>query len=201
MDVGAVADPQRVGSVTHGYSGHMGSWGSGIFDNDAALDSVGEMLQWVREDIRSLTDQRCSSSTAQHLAAAIGVLLELDERFFRSGDGLEEIQAAIVHQASGVESLSPRAGEILRRVVAGDIGDSSTTKLRSGALRTILGGYLDGRWESSLFDGEGATAFATKFVAKLAEIVEQDLEAHTTDLLDLAGAIGLVGLLLLVFYP
>lgn len=185
----------------------MGTWDTGILDNDAALDGLGDITHAVMEDFRSLGESMPEAETAGQLAAGIGLLLQLSPFDFSPKSSNSAMISDTLEEWAPVieEALSPEAQAILTQVANGD-GESLAKRpaeLPQGIVSALHNGATAGPYgqrEAALFDTPAGAALTKRISLKCVEMVEADFEHEDMwpDLAREASAIALLAMLLVL---
>jgi hypothetical protein len=121
----------------------MGTWDDGLFDNDAALDTLEEFIDAV--DLER---------SPMHLAVGIGIHLWLaPARVECDPDSYEEL---VRDHSSWVSGFPSDVRQQVERFVA-DPAAAAAGESRDDEIRAVVGGYCDGPLNSTLLQCEGAT--------------------------------------------
>lgn len=159
----------------------MGTFDVGILDNDAAMDGLGDLRHSISEEIARLGSTKPGPKSTPRLAAAVGLLLQLDAYSFsaendRSGSIVEAVKAHLAWTG-----LSPKARAVLERVANGE-GEALAerpAKLPAGvgkALRSAFKGANFGKREPALFDSKPGAAYVQEIARGCVETIDEDFE-------------------------
>jgi hypothetical protein len=155
----------------------MGTWGEGLYDNDGALDELGDLF-----------DALPLHGGAVPMATTVGLATWLkaptSDRF---------VEAVRQHQ-DWVSTLPKPAQELLRRLVH-ERDAFSTPRARSAELTEILGRYCDGPRYDALLALPGSAKVIEELGNSAAERLEDGLRS-ASDLYEASSAIGCLGVLL-----
>jgi hypothetical protein len=185
----------------------MGTWDEGLLDNDAAMDSLGDLSDSVLQDVLKLGSAAPGSLGTQTLAAAVGVLLQLSSWPFSSKSGhAPKIFGAIRAHESGFGSLPAEAAAVLRGIAEGraeeiaqrdgSMPEESRRLLNVHSKRTSPFGHR----EPSLFTGDPARAYVQQVADRCVTSVNEDfeIEDNWSDLCREASSMGSLGALLVL---
>jgi hypothetical protein len=175
----------------------MATWGAGILDGEAPLDSLGALADGVLADVLDTRTLPPSEASLGVVAAGVGLLLQLSPFCFeRHG---KAIGAAIHHHVSVLARLPEDARRVLVHVAEGRV-DVLTERdgTRRGPLLEALGGYVDYQAEPSLYAHPAAARYVERFVERCATALDEGLGRTNLDLQALAAPLGALGALLIV---
>lgn len=119
----------------------MGTWGDGIYDNDGALDCLGDLVRVDAEE-----------RDAAFLVAQIGLLAWLRPIAVTHADG--ELEARVAALGDSLAALPEATGAALRALLADP--EAATTGSRSADVGAVSGGYSDGPRIDALLRFPGA---------------------------------------------
>jgi hypothetical protein len=164
----------------------MGTWGDGIYDNDSALDRLGDLVEFAAEDVRG----------AAELAARIGVLAWLNP--VAVGSREEALRAAVA--AADVGALPAETRDALARLLA-DPDVETRGRSRTEAARAAIGGYCDGPRIDALLRVPGAEATLAALGERAAASVDRALKGadrpgDRRDLYEITGELAGLGVLI-----
>lgn len=175
----------------------MGTWDSGITDNDAACDGLGELVHSIVADIEKLALKPPTAASTAELCAATGVLIQLHDYSLRpeSSSG-SRVVAAIEHHARLVATCPPSVREILDAVKNGKHeelagcdrpGTATDELLAAGTSKARFGVRHD-----SLFELPGAATYVQSVADRCVEALDEDYEiqANWSDLCRESIAMG-----------
>ncbi len=161
----------------------MGTWDTGILDNDAALDGLGDITHAVMEGVRSLGEALPEAEKAGELAAGIGLLLQLSPfDFSPQSSTAATISETLETWAQVIEAtLSPEAQAVLSQVAQGEgealakrpaeLPEAIVSALHNGAAAAPYG-----QREAALFETPAGAAFMKRITAKCTDMIEADFE-------------------------
>lgn len=155
----------------------MGAWGEGLYDNDSALDELGDLL-----------DSLDMHASATALATTIGL------RAWLCWSLTDAILEAIGAHRDGMDGLSPAARELLQLVCA-DERRFSSGRSRPAELTEILGTYCDGPRHDALLTLPGSDAIIRGLAESAAQRLGDGL-ASAADLYEAATPLAHLGVLL-----
>src|SRR5262245_8487086 len=99
----------------------MGAWGSGLLQNDDALDGLSEAIGTIEADVLRLRRRRGSQPLAGRLSAAVGLLLQFHA--WHCFDAESEFHTALLaildRQQPAFSSLNKAAVDTLLAIRAG----------------------------------------------------------------------------------
>ncbi|MBO6934444.1 MAG: DUF4259 domain-containing protein [Deltaproteobacteria bacterium] len=160
----------------------MGTWGSGIYDNDGALD--------VHADLTKA--EKAADLSVDELAVYAG----LKARFDVAPDELAELAAVVRARADELDSLPAEVGAALSALAADPEG-TMKARSRSEELREALGGYCDGPHLEALLSHTPGRAVIARLVDRCRETLDNtwpDLYRAAADLAALGVIIELQSL-------
>jgi hypothetical protein len=159
----------------------MGTWDTGLLDNDAACDGLGDLQHQIVQDIVAIGAGRPTSASTEQLCGAVGVLLQLAAHPFdvevESGRQIEE---ALRSHATTIADLTPAARKLMTLVMDGrgkELGerrakaDSHDMLLHSGAKESCFG-----QREESLFASKPAEQYVQSLAEKCVATIDEDFE-------------------------
>ena len=155
----------------------MGTWGEGLYDNDGALDELGDLF-----------DALPLHAGAVPMATTVGLVTWL-----RPAAAERVVEAVRQHQ-DWVTTLPEQARELLHRLVR-DPESFSKPRSRSPELTEILGGYSDGRRYDALLTLPGSEKVRAALGTAAAERLDDGLRS-ASDLYEASSAVGCLGVLL-----
>ncbi|MDC0674603.1 hypothetical protein [Nannocystis radixulma] len=154
----------------------MGTWGDGLYDNDSALDLIGDLVALPGTDVDPV-----------ELVVGIGLVAWLDPvRLKLDKDG---------HVAAALElgeALPADAREVLA-ALAGDVKTALGRSSRSEAAYAAIGGYNDGPRFDALLRLPGGQRFIDALGEQAAEVLD-GIAGDDLDLYELAGGLGALGI-------
>jgi hypothetical protein len=160
----------------------MGTWDTGLLDNDTALDGLGDLTHGITEDIESLGAAKPTAVRSARLGAAVGVLLQLSsyELGLDSPSG-PKIAAAVESHGAALTSLPPAARKVLREVAAGKGKALAERPARMSAAQIALLNACAkkpyfGKREPSLFASTAAQAYVQEVARRCMDAVAEDFE-------------------------
>jgi hypothetical protein len=161
----------------------MGTWDAGLLDNDTACDGLHDVTSVLETEIEELGRGR-TARAAERLAAAVGLLLQLDAYSFSpdSPESAEAIARAVAAHGKRFASWPAHPRRLLQQVATGKGHALAQRPAQvSRTLARILhthpspgGGF--GRREPWLFVRPGSAAFVQRFARQCAEAVDDDFE-------------------------
>ena len=155
----------------------MGAWGEGLYDNDGALDELGDLL-----------DALPLHAGAVPLATTIGLATWLN------APTADRYVEAVREHAEWVTALPQLPREQLHRL-AGDREAFTKPRSRSTELTEILGRYCDGPRHDALLTLPGSEKVIEELATSAAERLEDGLRS-ATHLYEASSPIGCLGVLL-----
>lgn len=174
----------------------MGTWDSGLLDNDNALDGLGELAFTLREELSAASDPG-------RAAAAVGVLLQLSAwDFSKDNDAAADLQTAIA--AIDSRKLAPEARALLEQLARGEGAALARRPAKLAAAEAKLlhasGKSGFGERQAALFDSKAGAAYVQELADAWLASVEADLsdEYLATDLCREASSMGALGALLVL---
>ncbi len=157
----------------------MGTWGSGIYDNDGALDGLASLVRLLDEE-----------TSAARLVASIGLVAWLQPVILNVHP--EDVRAAVERVRTDLEFLPAET----RTALANLLADPEKTKpSRSEAIREAVGSYSSGPRIDALLRFPGAESVIVE-VAERAACRLDDALASGMDLYELTTDLGALGVLL-----
>lgn len=159
----------------------MGTWGSGIYDNDGALDGLASLVRLLDEE----TD-------AARVVASIGLVAWLQPVILSVHP--EEVNAAVERVRTDLGTLPADTRAALTAVLA-DPEKAAVPSSRSDAVREAIGGYSSGPRIDALLRFPGAQSVITELAERAACRLDDALSSDQ-DLYELAADLGAIGVLL-----
>lgn len=169
----------------------MGTWGSGILQNDHASDSVLDAAGEIDEVIRELasSDDPPSAAEAERMLGAVALLMRFTPYALAAeNDERASVVAAITRLRSALPVVSAEANAALDAIVAGAEPDYRLTSF-SPRLTRILHGNDDRdfpmqrTWADAptgVFDLPGARAVAQEVAEACVAAIDEDFESEET---------------------
>lgn len=161
----------------------MGTWGEGLYDNDSALDSLGDLLA-IGDDIQDIVE----------LTTRIGLAAWLNPVTVECDDGpLEEH----VKKLSGdLEKLPEDTRKALEALM-----EDPETALKEGSRKpeiyAVIGGYSNGPRIDALLRFPGAIPIVAAFGEEMAKQLDDALTPKKgNDLYQVAGSLAVLGILI-----
>lgn len=177
----------------------MGTWGSGLLDSDGALDAIGDITNWLEEEVAKLADVRANEQSVARLAGALGLLLELSPYSFEATSHWSKIDAALQQQQRAFNKLEPAAADLMGQLLEGGGAELAARKdKRPAELKRALGSYLEGKREPVLLQHSEAIGLVQETADRCVAMLEEYLDEPELDLYESADGMGLLGLLLLL---
>jgi hypothetical protein len=185
--------------------GPMGTWDEGLLDNDTASDGLGDVAGGIVADIQTLGANKPDSKSTARLAAAVGLLLQLEPFYFSAeNERSKTIVAALKAHEAQIAKLPPHARAVLDQVVGGKgealaerpapMNAALSQAVRKGAAQCF------GLREEVLFATEPGAAYVQEVANRCVKMVE-DVFADEDNWSDLCregyGMGGLAPLLVL----
>lgn len=161
----------------------MGTWGEGLYDNDSALDDLGDLL--------ALPDDEDDPGAAD-LVARIGLLAWLNPIGVAHDDG-DAVKQRLAAQAD-LAGL-PEATRAALAALLADPKAATRERSRKPEARYAIGSYCDGPRIDALLRFPGAQPTIDAFGEQMAERLDGAL-AGCVDLYDLAGSMAPLGVLI-----
>jgi hypothetical protein len=184
----------------------MGTWDSGLLDNDTALDGLGDLKQTIVGDIVAFGAMNPTATSTAKLGAAIGVLLQLSAYDF----GLETatgptIAAAVTAHGKQIAKLPSPARKILEAVGAGQ-GEALADRPAKMSARQIAILHKRaskppfGKREPSLFAPKAAATYVQQVARRCVDMIDEDFadESNWSDLCREGMGIGCLGVLMVI---
>lgn len=159
----------------------MGTWGSGIYDNDGALDGLASLVRLLDEE-----------TEAARVVASIGLVAWLQPVTLSVHP--DAVRAAVERVRTDLESLPPETREALTRILA-DPEQAARPGTRSAAVRDAIGGYSSGPRIDALLRFPGAESVIDELAERAACRLDDALSSDQ-DLYELAADLGAIGVLL-----
>jgi hypothetical protein len=155
----------------------MGTWGEGLYDNDGALDELGDLF-----------DALPLHAGAVPMATTVGLATWLD------GATSDRFVEAVRQHADWVSTLPKEAQALLQRLVT-EPEAFAGPRSRTAELTEILGGYCDGPRYDALLTLPGSARVIEGLANAAAERLDDGLRS-ASDLYEASSAIGCLGVLL-----
>ncbi|HEY2516151.1 MAG TPA: hypothetical protein VGI39_35010 [Polyangiaceae bacterium] len=155
----------------------MGTWGEGLYDNDGALDELGDLF-----------DALPLPTGPVGMATTIGLTTWLRPA------ATERLVEAVRQHQDWVTALPEEARELLQRLVR-DPESFSMPGSRAPVLVEILGGYSDGHRHDALLTLAGSEKVLEELGAAAAERLDDGLRS-ASDLYEASSAVGCLGVIL-----
>lgn len=160
----------------------MGTWGEGLYDNDSALDCLGDLLQ-IDDDVKDIVALATRIGLAAWLnPVAVGYTNEdLNERFEALSKDFDRLPQETV---DALEDLL-------------EDPDSATKQgSRKAEAAYVIGGYSDGPLIDALLRFPGAKPVIEAFGEQMAKDLDDTLKPiGRTGLYEIAGALATLGVL------
>lgn len=160
----------------------MGTWGEGLYDNDAALDLLAELVDSVDPE-----------QSPTHLAVGLGLKLWMLP--VHVDTGADEIRRILDRKQDWLTSLPAPARAELQALAANPKAMSQRPGSRSPENRAIIGGYENGPRVEALFQVEGASELLAELAERLGKVLDEALEAEA-GLYEVSEALAALGMLL-----
>jgi hypothetical protein len=155
----------------------MGTWGEGLYDNDGALDELGDLFD-------ALPLHAGAAPMATTVGLTTWLLAPIPDRY---------VEAVRNHQ-DWVATLPNPARELLNHL-ADERQTATAARSRTAALTEILGRYCDGPRHEALLTLPGSKKVIEELANAAAERLEDGLQS-AADLYEASSAIGCLGVLL-----
>jgi hypothetical protein len=155
----------------------MGTWGEGLYDNDGALDELGDLF-----------DALPLHAGAVPMATTVGLTTWL-----HAPTSDRYVEAVQEHQA-WVATLPKQAQELLNRLVR-ERQAFTEPRSRPAVLTEILGSYCDGPRHDPLLTLPGSEKVIEELANAAAERLEDGLQSSSY-LYEASNALGCLGVLL-----
>jgi len=155
----------------------MGTWGEGLYDNDGALDELGDLF-----DALPLHAGAVPMATSVGLAAWLHAPIS------------ERIVAAVREHADWVSTLPDPARQLLLRL-SREPHSFTETRSRSAKLTEVLGRYCDGPRNDALLTLPGSRSVIDSLGSDAAERLEDGLQS-SSDFYEASRVLGCLGVLL-----
>ncbi len=159
----------------------MGTWGSGIYDNDGALDGLASLVRLLDEE----TD-------AARVVASIGLVAWLQPVILSVHP--DDVRAAVERVRGDLETLPAETRAALAAVLE-DPEKTTVPSSRTEAVREAIGGYSSGPRIDALLRFPGAESVITELAERAACRLDDALSSGQ-DLYELATDLGAIGVLL-----
>ncbi|HMY15294.1 MAG TPA: hypothetical protein PKA58_03145 [Polyangium sp.] len=160
----------------------MGTWGEGLYDNDSALDCLGDLLQ-IDDDVKDIGALTARIGLAAWLnpVAVCYTNEELNERFEALSKDFDRLPQETVNALE----------ELL------EDPDSATKQgSRKAEAAYVIGGYSDGPLIDALLRFPGAKPVIDAFGEQMAKELDETLKPNgRTGLYEVAGALATLGVL------
>lgn len=152
----------------------MGTWDDGLYDNDGALDVLGDIFDSLPVD-----------RSPVHFIVSMGL------RIWLHGDDLELLEEDLERHQDWLQAF-PDAANALRELSEADDYEST----RSKEVTEVLGDYCDGPRLGALLDIEGADEVIAALIAKCREHLNEVTNDADLDLYEAAAEFGPLGVLI-----
>ncbi|HRI72307.1 MAG TPA: hypothetical protein PK156_49070 [Polyangium sp.] len=161
----------------------MGTWGEGLYDNDSALDSLGDLLQ-IEDEVQDIVE----------LTARIGLAAWLNPTLVICDAG--DLKARV----DALSGQHERLPEATRQVLATLFADPETA-LKDGSRKpeahAVIGGYCDGPQIEPLLKFPAAQPIIEAFGETMAKELDAALAPKKgNDLYQAAGELAPLGILI-----
>lgn len=160
----------------------MGTWGEGLYDNDAALDLLAELVDSVDPE-----------QSPTHLAVGLGLKLWMLP--VHVDTGADEIRRILERKQDWLTKLPTPARAELQALAANPKAMSQRPGSRSPENRAIIGGYENGPRVEALFQVEGASELLAELAERLGKVLDEALETEA-GLYEVSEALAALGMLL-----
>lgn len=160
----------------------MGTWGEGLYDNDAALDLLAELVDSVDPE-----------QSPTHLAVGLGLKLWMLP--VHVDTGADEIRRILERKQDWLTKLPAPARAELQALAANPKAMSQRPGSRSPENRAIIGGYENGPRVEALFQVEGASELLAELAERLGKVLDEALETEA-GLYEVSEALAALGMLL-----
>ena len=160
----------------------MGTWGEGLYDNDAALDLLADLIGSVEPE-----------ESPAHLAVGLGLRLWMLPVHVETG--ADEIRRILDRKRDWVAKLPAPARAELTALAADPKALSQRPGSRSHEHRAIIGGYENGPRVDALFQVEGAPQLLNELAERLGQILDEALDGRR-GLYEVSDALAALGVLL-----
>lgn len=159
----------------------MGTFGIGLLDNDSALDGLGDLAHSIVDDIIANASRKPSTTTAETLGAAIGILLQISPYDFDpASTNAPRIVAALKSQTGAIAALPPAARKILSAVADGKGKELAVRDGKRTALDKLLaeGGKTSrfAKPHKVLFASKAAEKYVQSIAKRCVETIDEDFE-------------------------
>jgi hypothetical protein len=172
----------------------MGTWGTGILQDDRASDEIADLADDVAGDVARAPSRLEDLASPGMIASGIGILLLLSPGSFDGERGSMLASAAKLVLDSG---LPTQARDVLRQIADG-AGKALAlrTRQRSGETAQILGGPREPLVEASLFEHPASGEYLLSFVERAARRVDEGTSAPNIDFsrMRFVGSIGAIAI-------
>lgn len=159
----------------------MGTWDDGLYDNDSALDTLGELVKLDDEE-----------HDVARLVARIGLLAWMNP--VGVAHDADDLQSRITGLMGGLELLPAETRSTLHTLLT-DPAAVTRTGSRTPAVRSVLGGYCDGPRLDALLHFPGAEVALAEQAERAALMLDRALH-DTRNLYELAGDLAALGVLI-----
>lgn len=160
----------------------MGTWGEGLYDNDAALDLLADLVGSVDPE-----------ESPTHLSVGLGLRLWMLP--VHVDTGADEIRRILDRKREWLVKLpAPARAELMALAV-----DPKAMSQRPGSRipehRAIIGGYENGPRVDALLEVAGATELLGELAERLAQHLDEGLDGQR-NLYEVSDALAALGVLL-----
>jgi len=161
----------------------MGTWGEGLYDNDSALDYLGDLLG-IDESIGDIVE----------LTTRIGLAAWLNPVTVECDEG--ELEAHVEKLSGELERLPEDTRKALETLLE-DPKTGTKEGSRKPEVDAVIGGYSDGPRIDALLRFPGAKPVIEAFGEKMAKELDDALAPKSgNDLYQIAGSLALLGILI-----
>ncbi len=160
----------------------MGTWGEGLYDNDAALDLLADLVDSIDPE-----------QSPTHLAVGLGLKLWMLP--VHVDTGADEVRRILDRKQDWLAKLPAPARAELQALAANPKAMSERPGSRSPENRAIIGGYENGPRVDALFQVEGASEVLAGLAERLGKVLDEALEAEA-DLYEVSDSLAALGMLL-----
>ncbi|MBX3251356.1 MAG: hypothetical protein KF901_29535 [Myxococcales bacterium] len=188
----------------------MGTWGSGILQNDQAADSVLDAAKAVEDALRGLVVGPVGSDSAGRMLGAVGLLMRFSPYSFDlENDVRAPLVEAVGRQIPALPEVSAEARAALDALLAGREPDYRMTTFPPRLARALFGSNersqfpMEGTWADApegVFELPAARALAQEVADGCVAAIDEDFE-HEQSLEDPcreSEAMGRLALLLVL---
>ncbi len=157
----------------------MGTWGEGLYDNDGALDVLGDLF-----------DELDPEESPAHFAGSIALLAMMSPASLGCEDWPERMSSS-----AHLNALGANARETIEKIAA-DPDAATEAGSRTEEATRILGNYCNGPRFEVLFSEPGVSQVVDEFASQAAEALDELASQDPSDLYDVSAELAPLGILI-----